>query len=156
MGIKLGKFCPICNHDNWITIDNSDCFYIWCGECTCEDSEENVNSFTIVKKDFVDNFICEKCGCPRGTFRENDKEMVMICDNCFEKKVVFEKPEITTNNRNKQKPPTQIEEKVSCPKCGSTQIATGARGVNLTFGLFGASKTVNRCQKCGYTWKPHI
>ena len=57
MGIKLGKACPICNHDDWITIDNSDCFYILCGECTCEDSEENVNSFTIVKKDFVDNFV---------------------------------------------------------------------------------------------------
>lgn len=41
-----------------------------------------------------------------------------------------------------------------CPKCGSTSITTGARGVNFTMGLIGASKTVNRCSKCGYTWKP--
>lgn len=48
----------------------------------------------------------------------------------------------------------QEKNKVCCPKCGSTSITTGARGVNLTFGLLGASKTVNRCGKCGYTWKP--
>lgn len=44
--------------------------------------------------------------------------------------------------------------KIVCPKCGSTAITTGARGVNFTMGLIGASKTVNRCSKCGYTWKP--
>lgn len=41
-----------------------------------------------------------------------------------------------------------------CPKCGSTAITTGARGVNWTMGLIGASKTVNRCGNCGHTWKP--
>lgn len=44
--------------------------------------------------------------------------------------------------------------KVLCPKCGSTAITTGARGANWTLGLFGASKTVNRCGACGYTWEP--
>ena len=44
----------------------------------------------------------------------------------------------------------------SCPKCGSTSITTGARGVNFTFGLIGAAKTVNRCGRCGYTWKPKL
>lgn len=48
----------------------------------------------------------------------------------------------------------QEKNQVHCPKCGSTSITTGARGVNLTFGLLGASKTVNRCGKCGHTWKP--
>ena len=43
---------------------------------------------------------------------------------------------------------------LKCPKCGSTAITTGARGVNWTLGIIGASKTVNRCGKCGYTWKP--
>ena len=41
-----------------------------------------------------------------------------------------------------------------CPKCGSTSISTGARGVNYLWGFIGASKTVNRCSNCGYTWKP--
>lgn len=42
----------------------------------------------------------------------------------------------------------------TCPKCGSTSITTGPRGVNFTWGLIGASKTVNRCANCGHTWKP--
>lgn len=44
---------------------------------------------------------------------------------------------------------------IHCPKCGSTSITTGARGVNNFWGLLGASKTVNRCGNCGYTWKPN-
>ena len=47
-----------------------------------------------------------------------------------------------------------VEDRVRCPKCKSTSITTGARGVNFTFGLLGASKTVNRCANCGHTWKP--
>lgn len=49
---------------------------------------------------------------------------------------------------------TQEDNKPKCPKCNSTSITTGARGVNFTFGLLGASKTVNRCANCGHTWKP--
>lgn len=59
-------------------------------------------------------------------------------------------------NQLEQKRQVNQQEKnqVRCPKCGSTSITTGARGVNLTFGLLGASKTVNRCGKCGHTWRP--
>lgn len=49
----------------------------------------------------------------------------------------------------------QIEDNTPrCPKCGSTAITSGARGVNWTWGIIGASKTVNRCGNCGHTWKP--
>lgn len=49
----------------------------------------------------------------------------------------------------------QIEDNTpKCPKCGSTAITSGARGVNWTWGIIGASKTVNRCGNCGHTWKP--
>lgn len=41
-----------------------------------------------------------------------------------------------------------------CPKCGSTSITTGQRGYSLLTGFFGSGKTVNRCAKCGYKWKP--
>lgn len=43
---------------------------------------------------------------------------------------------------------------IYCPKCKSTQITTGARGFSIVSGFIGANKTVNRCAKCGYTWKP--
>lgn len=48
----------------------------------------------------------------------------------------------------------ETDTRPKCPKCGSTAITTGSRGVNFTFGLIGASKTVNRCSNCGHTWKP--
>lgn len=44
--------------------------------------------------------------------------------------------------------------KPRCPKCGSTNIATGQRGYSLLTGFLGSNKTVNRCANCGYSWKP--
>lgn len=62
-----------------------------------------------------------------------------------------------TFNSNEFPDPISFDKtKVCCPRCGSTSITTGARGVNWTLGLIGASKTVNRCAKCGYTWQPHL
>lgn len=58
------------------------------------------------------------------------------------------KPKNTTVK--KQEP----DNRPKCPKCGSTSITAGARGVSGFWGFIGASKTVNRCANCGYTWKP--
>lgn len=55
---------------------------------------------------------------------------------------------------NQQKSDKSDDEAVKCPKCGSTNISTGARSVSFVFGFLGADKTVNRCAKCGYSWKP--
>lgn len=49
---------------------------------------------------------------------------------------------------------SMADTKIRCPKCGSTQITAGARGVNAVWGFIGASKTVNRCMSCGYSWTP--
>lgn len=46
------------------------------------------------------------------------------------------------------------DERVKCPRCGSTNITTGQRGFKLTTGFIGSNKTVNRCGNCGYSWKP--
>lgn len=51
-------------------------------------------------------------------------------------------------------PDINHEKMVNCPKCGSTQITTSARGFSIVTGFMGANKTVNRCAKCGHTWKP--
>ena len=63
---------------------------------------------------------------------------------------------IRNNNKipNKYQSEIKLDNKPKCPKCKSTSITTGARGVNFTWGLIGASKTVNRCANCGHTWKP--
>lgn len=41
-----------------------------------------------------------------------------------------------------------------CPRCGSTSVTTTSRGYSLVWGFAGSNKTVNRCGKCGHTWKP--
>lgn len=51
-------------------------------------------------------------------------------------------------------PKPKEEPKITCPRCGSTQITTGPRGVSGFWGFIGASKTVNRCASCGKTWEP--
>lgn len=43
---------------------------------------------------------------------------------------------------------------LTCPRCGSTAVTTGSRGYSLVWGFTGSGKTVNRCGKCGYSWKP--
>ena len=54
-------------------------------------------------------------------------------------------------------PPTsQTPPMPTCPRCGSPYITTGPRGVDWFWGLFGATKTVNRCSNCGLMWEPKI
>lgn len=43
---------------------------------------------------------------------------------------------------------------IKCPRCGSTAVTTTSRGYSLVWGFAGSNKTVNRCGKCGHTWKP--
>lgn len=43
---------------------------------------------------------------------------------------------------------------IICPRCKSHQVTTGSRGYSLITGFVGSNKTVNRCGRCGYTWKP--
>ena len=41
----------------------------------------------------------------------------------------------------------------TCPKCGSTSIATVNRGYSMVSGFIGSGKPVNVCQLCGYKWQ---
>lgn len=66
---------------------------------------------------------------------------------------------------------TQSPKPVSCPKCGSTSIATQKRGFKLgraiagaaltgfldvgaVTGAAGSNKMINVCQRCGHQWEP--
>ena len=48
----------------------------------------------------------------------------------------------------------QNKDVLQCPKCGSIKVSISQRGYNLIWGFIGSNKTVNRCGKCGYVWKP--
>lgn len=43
---------------------------------------------------------------------------------------------------------------VTCPKCGSTSIATINRGYSVVWGFIGSGKPMNVCQKCGCKFQP--
>ena len=64
-------------------------------------------------------------------------------DKLYEKiKEVFNKSEHSTTN------------KVCCPKCGSTNIATINRGFSIVWGVLGSGSARNVCQACGHKFKP--
>lgn len=46
------------------------------------------------------------------------------------------------------------DDKVHCPRCGSTEIEATTRGYSFWTGLLGSGKTMNYCKACGHKWKP--
>ncbi len=62
-----------------------------------------------------------------------------------------------TTDKNQEKVvinKTENKDILKCPRCGSTQVAIGQRGYSFITGFWGSNKTVNRCGKCGFSWKP--
>lgn len=150
MSFSRNKECPKCKTDKWWTIDNSDILYFICENCL-------YSSDKIVKKDFVDNFECKNCGCVMGELVETKKHISVKCMECGKVNVVFTKPEVTIDNVDVVVPSAAEKiatAKLKCPRCGSTAVTTGQRGFSILTGFLGSNKTVNRCGKCGYTWKP--
>lgn len=145
-GTRTGEICPKCGMDDWAFIDNPTEYTKICVGCA---NNGDLTTTTYKKQDYVDNFECPDCGGLNGTLEENRTKLGVRCANCGKLTIMLLKNSSATDNRHLA---TKNEPK--CPKCGSTSITTGARGVNLMWGLIGASKTVNRCASCGHTWKP--
>lgn len=49
---------------------------------------------------------------------------------------------------------TPTEPKLTCPRCGSSNIAEGTRGFTLTTGFIGSGNFRYVCKSCGNKWKP--
>lgn len=89
--------------------------------------------------------VCKACGGKMkylGTVRANDH--IKREEEFYKQKYLESLREQTTQR-----------DIIRCPKCGSTAVTTGARGINWFWGTIGSGKTVNRCGNCGYTWKPN-
>lgn len=50
--------------------------------------------------------------------------------------------------------PTPSEPKLTCPKCGSSNITEGTKGFSLTTGFIGSGNFRYVCKNCGNKWKP--
>lgn len=92
----------------------------------------------------IHNYPCPQCGSTDCKYNETSIEKILLCNKC-KKAFVLER---------KQPQLQPQRDLIKCPKCGSTAITTGPRGVNGFWGFIGASKTVNRCGSCGKTWEP--
>ena len=55
---------------------------------------------------------------------------------------------------NKPKCIQNNSSKITCPKCGSSSIATTNKGFSFFTGLLGSGTPMNVCQSCGHRWKP--
>lgn len=73
------------------------------------------------------------------------------CNATVEKSSSYEE---STESAKLNKYMNNKESTIICPRCGSNQITTGQRGFSIWTGFIGASKTANRCAKCGYSWQP--
>lgn len=150
--MKTNFNCEICNDYNWSICknDDNDIINLICRTCF---KNHIITEKCINKQELLDSFSCENCGSTNGNIiieRDCLKAISIVCSECQKKHIIIETPK-----RTSVLPKTHKESPVKCPKCGSTQITAGARGVNALWGFVGASKTVNRCMKCGHSWTPH-
>lgn len=137
--------CPKCGEQS-LCVGNGMCgYYEGCDECGYE--------FKFNKEKLPEDYSCEKCGSKSGEILETMSEIRIRCLDCKNEIVAVHK------RKNASAPPIASggfcsNSPVSCPKCGSSQITTGARGFSIVWGFWGSNKTVNRCARCGHTWKP--
>lgn len=148
---------------------------IKCPECGKEISDKalscpNCGVPMIKKNHCIINGIDVDCSFIFNNEYDNEiKELIMMektnLDLNIIEKIIFEwsstgkippvfNGKVSTWEEDRRRESEEYNSKVHCPKCNSTAITTGARGVSWFWGTIGSSKTVNRCANCGYTWKP--
>ena len=137
----------------------------FCQKCHDEHNELCPSGYSYWWKDAV--MECPNCGCTMKNIDFPAKDLSIIMEisediNFIEAMINLKQNDIIEYETKMSQFRSQVAQQQSvqnsnvpkCPKCGSTSITTGARGVNWMTGFIGASKTVNRCANCGYTWKP--
>lgn len=124
---------------------------------------EKCNSIVTLNKDKcfiqhgkINSRLPIKCTCGNIQFRVEEDEMSISSQSAEDKNAAL--PKATTK-----------EDKVFCPKCNSTQIASFKKGfgagravvgaalagpIGLLGGFLGSNQLVITCMKCGHKWKP--
>lgn len=152
--------CPTCIKK--YKEDKGDIIFVYKGYWTMMNAEEGIQC-PYCNNPIVESPITKKDFATIARI-STDRDFIQAMMDLKEKDIIEyqlklsqfkEKVEVQKQIKQEAKIQKQIEDNtVKCPRCGSTSITSGARGVNWTWGLIGASKTVNRCGNCGHTWKP--
>ena len=116
------------------------------------------------KKQLIDTMLTENDFDAIGEYSNYNRDLLLAMIELRKKDVIeFEtkmQPFRQDAKRREEESEKRTQEYLTkkdlprCPKCGSTSISTGQRGYSLLTGFIGSGKTVNRCAKCGYKWKP--
>lgn len=138
--------CPECSKE----ISDKSKICIYCGYPIV-----NTNKICIINGISYDvDFLLDKSiSIP---FRAKQLHLLTKCDlkDCIDKtKIIDETNEIPKTLYLKQQK-TENEDKIKCPKCGSSNIQLTNRGFSLVTGFIGSGSPRNVCQKCGFKWKP--
>ena len=64
--------------------------------------------------------------------------------------LILEKKKVKVQQQNS----TPTPPKLTCPKCGSTNITEGTKGFSLMTGFVGSGNFRYVCKECGNKWKP--
>lgn len=166
MESKYLKFCPVCNKTGQNSMD-------WCFN---EKSIEFLKGYHIFEPDGGFGKICPSC--KKGVLEDSIityEELEIIQDTSDSDRKFLEamidlkqkdpieyqlKMSQFKANLSQQESAKQVAEQKSntpqltCPKCGSTNIAEGTRGFTLTTGFIGSGKFHYVCKDCGNKWKP--
>lgn len=153
------NICPYCGETNFTISSSGEQWGNCCDKC----AEIIVDAI-----DFKSRFLkCRQCTSLRsgigGEIINTNEYIGIKCNKCS-KIDVWKEKDIDTGvlknlkySHKQDDVSTQAinsDSRVRCPKCFSTQIATGSRGYSLAWGFIGAGKTLNRCANCGHKWEP--
>ena len=153
---KYLRYCPICVKENHRNAEHSDLYVAGMVDYYKDDNFANTTCMYHQDTQLIQMHItCEEFQIIRQI--SNDPSFVLSMNDLKDKDIIeynLKLSQIQSNLASIQVVDKQHANQPRCPRCGSTSISTGARGVNYLWGFIGASKTVNRCSNCGYTWKP--
>lgn len=169
---SFAKACPVCGFPMAEFLEKhclNDFEKTWictkCGENECDKLKNPVCRYckTVLTQTDINNkdFFKKMCNSSNEDFKKYIIEIAKKYGNNFSNESFDNRYKVIKEKMNNSKPSTstqstqqQSSAQVTCPKCGSTSIATTNRGYSFFTGFLGSGKPVNVCQKCGYKWKP--
>lgn len=92
--------------------------------------------------------------CPSCGYTTNALD-AHYCPSCHYRleRITQDEVSYSLEHQRKEREAKEKQKVPSCPKCGSTSIATVNRGYSIVWGFIGSGTPNNVCQMCGYKWK---
>ena len=148
------RVCPICAKEN----KREDChsaIYVpgWIDHFNCEPDESITCIYHEDQKLIKCTMTCEEFQTLR--YVSNDPSFMQAMEDLKQKDSIEYQLKLSQfKTQVEQQKSSDNSNKVSCPKCGCTDIGITNRGYSIIWGFIGSGKSMNVCKKCGYKWKP--